>query len=111
MDLVGEKGEGPHIGLRADIDALPIQEQSGLPYASRYPGVMHACGHDGHTAILLGATYMLNQLKDRFGGRVRSLFQPGEEADGAAWQMINQGMLEQPPVDHMLALHLWPHLT
>lgn len=110
VDLVGEKGEGPHIGLRADIDALPIQEQTGLPYASQSPGVMHACGHDGHTTILLGATFLLNQLKNRFAGRVRCLFQPGEEADGAALHMISQGVLEQPPVDHMLALHLWPHL-
>lgn len=110
VDIVGEQGEGLHIGIRADIDALPIFEQTGLPYASRKKGVMHACGHDGHTSILLGTVYQLYQLKNRIRGRVRCIFQPGEEADGAAKQMIEQGVLDNPNVDCMLALHLWPHL-
>ena len=110
VDIVGEKAEGLHIGIRADIDALPIEEKTGLPFSSQNPGVMHACGHDGHTTILLGTVYQLFHLKSEMKGRVRCIFQPGEEADGAAQQMIEQGVLENPPVDGMLALHLWPHL-
>jgi amidohydrolase len=110
VDIVGEKGEGPHIGIRADIDALPIQEKTGLPFSSDNPGVMHACGHDGHTTILLGLVYQLFQLRSRLFGRVRCIFQPGEESDGAAEQLIQLGVLENPVVDAMLALHLWPHL-
>jgi amidohydrolase len=110
VDIVGEQGEGAHIGVRADIDALPIEERTGLPFASVNAGVMHACGHDGHSAILLGTVYQLHKLKDRFAGRVRCIFQPGEEADGAAEQMIKEGILTSPGVDEMYALHLWPHL-
>lgn len=110
VDILGEKGEGRHIGIRADIDALPIEEKTGLSFASRNSGVMHACGHDGHTAILLGTVYQLFHLKREWSGRVRCIFQPGEEADGAALQLIEQGVLENPPIDGMLALHLWPHL-
>ena len=110
VDIVGEKGEGLHVGLRADIDALPIEEKTELPFASKNHGVMHACGHDGHTTILLGAAYQLHRLKGKLRGRVRCVFQPGEEADGAAEQMIRQGALNDPQVDCMLALHLWPHL-
>jgi len=110
VDIVGEKGNGAHIGIRADIDALPIQENTGLPFSSKNEGIMHACGHDGHTTILLGTVYMLNRFKDQFLGRVRCIFQPGEEADGAAKQMIEQGVLDNPKVNEMLALHLWPHI-
>ncbi|MDF2684004.1 MAG: amidohydrolase [Brevibacillus sp.] len=110
VDLIGEAGEGRHIGVRADIDALPIEEKTQLPFASKQPGVMHACGHDGHTTILLGTLYQLFRLRREWKGRVRCIFQPGEEADGAAQQMIEQGVLENPRVDGMLALHLWPHL-
>ncbi len=110
VDIIGEKGEGPHIGIRADIDALPIKEDTGLPFSSVNPGVMHACGHDGHTTILLGTVYNLHQRRSSLSGRVRCIFQPGEEADGAAEQLIKLGVLESPAVDAMLALHLWPHL-
>ncbi|WP_027415029.1 M20 metallopeptidase family protein [Aneurinibacillus terranovensis] len=110
VDIIGGKGEGTHIAVRADIDALPIEEKTGLPFASVNSGVMHACGHDGHTAILLGTVYQLDKLKEQLTGRVRCIFQPGEEADGAAEQMIQQGVLENPGVDEMYALHLWPHL-
>ncbi|PLT29385.1 M20 metallopeptidase family protein [Peribacillus deserti] len=110
VDIIGENGEGPHIGIRADIDALPIQEKTGLPFSSSNTGIMHACGHDGHTTILLGVVYQLYQRKNLLSGRVRCIFQPGEEADGAAQQLINLGVLENPRVDVMLALHLWPHL-
>lgn len=110
VDIIGENGEGPHIGIRGDIDALPIQEKTGLPFSSAYPGVMHACGHDGHTSILLGTVYQLHRHKHLLSGRVRCIFQPGEEADGAARKLIDLGVLENPSVDAMLALHLWPHL-
>ncbi|MBU8878486.1 amidohydrolase [Bacillus sp. FJAT-29790] len=110
VDIIGEKGEGPHIGIRADIDALPIQEQTQLSFSSVNQGIMHACGHDGHTTILLGTVYQLHKLKSKLSGRVRCIFQPGEESDGAAQQLIDLGVLEAPPVDGMLALHLWPHL-
>lgn len=110
VDIIGEMGEGLHIGVRADIDALPIEEKTGLSFSSQNHGVMHACGHDGHTAILLGTVYQLFQFKHRFSGRVRCIFQPGEEADGAAEEMIQKGVLESPLIDEMIALHLWPHL-
>ncbi len=110
VDIVGALGEGLHMGVRADIDALPIEEQTGLPFASKHHGVMHACGHDGHTTILLGTVYQLWQRRDRFCGRVRCIFQPGEEADGAAEELIRLGVLDNPAVDEILALHLWPHL-
>lgn len=110
VDIIGENGEGPHIGIRGDIDALPIQEKTGLPFSSSYPGIMHACGHDGHTSILLGTVYQLYRNKHLLSGRVRCIFQPGEEADGAARKLIDLGVLENPSVDAMLALHLWPHL-
>jgi amidohydrolase len=110
VDIVGENGKGLHIGLRADMDALPIQEKTGLSFSSLNHGVMHACGHDGHMTILLGTVYQLYQRKNMFRGRVRCIFQPGEEADGAAEKMIEQGVLSNPSIDEMLALHLWPHL-
>jgi len=109
-EIAGEKGEGPHIGIRADMDALPIEEKTGLPFASCHPGVMHACGHDGHMAILLGTALHLHRRRTEWAGRVRCIFQPGEEAEGAAQRMIDQGVLQHPRVDAMLALHLWPHL-
>lgn len=110
VDIAGERGTGRNVVLRADIDALPIQEQSGLSFSSQHDGVMHACGHDGHTTILLGAVYHLWQLKHGFGGVVRCVFQPGEEADGAALKMIQAGVLDNPGIDAAVALHLWPHL-
>ncbi|MBU8917459.1 amidohydrolase [Bacillus sp. FJAT-29953] len=110
VDIIGENGDGAHIGIRADIDALPIHEQTGLDFSSKNPGFMHACGHDGHTTILLGTVYQLYHLRSQLSGRVRCIFQPGEEADGAAEQLIKLGVLENPSVDAMLALHLWPHL-
>ncbi|WP_110114055.1 M20 family metallopeptidase [Bacillus sp. CGMCC 1.16541] len=110
VDIVGQNGAGPHIGIRADIDALPIEEKTDLDFASVHQGVMHACGHDGHTAILLGTIYQLYHHRHLLCGRVRCIFQPGEEADGAAHQLIQLGVLENPKVDEMVALHLWPHL-
>jgi amidohydrolase len=103
-------GKGPVTALRADTDALPIKEQSVLRHASRNEGVMHACGHDGHTAGLLGAAKLLNAMRDRFSGTVKLLFQPGEETLEGARMMIASGVLENPRVDTVLALHSWPEL-
>lgn len=110
VDIQGDRGAGRTLALRADIDALPIEERSGLPFASTRPGIMHACGHDGHTTILLGTVYHLWNHKDRFRGLVRCIFQPGEEADGAAQRLIEAGVLANPEIEAAVALHLWPHL-
>ena len=108
--VVGFLGEGsPVIGIRADMDALPILEANDVPYKSRNPGVMHACGHDGHTAILLGVARMLSEMEDRPAGQIRFLFQPSEEASDSenksgATRMIEDGALAG--VDRVIALHV-----
>jgi amidohydrolase len=108
--VVARIGEGrPAIGIRADMDALPIQEINNVPYASQTPGVMHACGHDAHTAILLGVARMLNEMKDRPAGEIRLLFQPAEEDEddenkSGAVRMIEDGALED--LDAVIALHV-----
>ncbi|TLS37557.1 M20 metallopeptidase family protein [Pseudalkalibacillus caeni] len=109
VDIKGEKGDGLDIGVRADIDALPVNEQTDLPYESEHEGVMHACGHDAHTAILLGTVYLLNKRKKDMKGSVRCIFQPAEEV-GAAKKMIEAGVLEHPHIDRIMALHLWPYV-
>jgi len=102
---------GPVVALRADIDALPIQEETGLPFASRRPGVMHACGHDVHTAILLATAKALWSIKDELPGQVVLIFQPGEEKNpGGASLMIRDGVLDQPKVDAIFGLHVEPFL-
>lgn len=98
---------GPTLLLRADMDALPVQEETGLPFASQVPGKMHACGHDMHTAILLGAAELLQAARSRLHGRVKLVFQPAEEGPGGALPMIQEGVLQQPQVDFALGLHLW----
>ncbi|MEB2623770.1 M20 aminoacylase family protein [Pseudomonas sp. YuFO8] len=97
------------IGLRADMDALPIVEQTGLPYASRNEGVMHACGHDGHTAILLAAAKHLAQSRE-FDGILVLIFQPAEEGDGGARRMLEDGLFELFPCDAIFAMHNMPGL-
>ena len=109
--LRGKNGRnGKTIALRADMDALPLNEETGLPYASKTQGVMHACGHDAHTAVLLGAACALSEMKDRLRGNVKFIFQPAEELNptGGAPGMIRDGVLENPHVDSLLALHVWP---
>jgi len=99
---------GPTVALRADIDALPIAEETGLPFASRVPGKMHACGHDFHTAAMIGAALLLHRNRDRLKGRVRMIFQPGEEIAAGARAMIRAGVLEG--VDAILGMHNKPDL-
>lgn len=98
-------GMGKVIALRADIDALPIQEMTGVPHASNRPGVMHACGHDGHTTVLLGVARLLCEMRDQFSGTVKLLFQPAEERLTGAKSMIAAGVLENPAPEIILGLH------
>lgn len=95
------------IGLRADMDALPVQEINTIAHASRNPGVMHACGHDGHTAMLLGAAQYLAANR-RFHGTVQFIFQPAEEKGAGAKAMLDDGLLERFPIDAVFGLHNWP---
>ena len=104
--LRGEAGNGPVIGFRADMDALPLQEQTGFPYASKIPGVMHACGHDAHTAMLMGTAEVLSAMRTQLRGTVKFIFQPAEEGGGGAKAMIKDGVLENPHVDILLGMHL-----
>lgn len=107
----GKNPQSRVIALRADMDALPIQEENQVPYCSTKPGVMHACGHDVHTSILLGAARILYQLKDEWEGTVKLLFQPGEEKNpGGASYMIRDGALENPKPSGIIALHVHPGL-
>ncbi|MGP1373648.1 MAG: M20 family metallopeptidase [Almyronema sp.] len=101
---------GPVLAIRADMDALPIQELNEVSYCSQNDGQMHACGHDGHVAIALGTAYYLAQHRDRFAGTVKIIFQPAEEGPGGAKPMIEAGVLQQPEVDAIIGLHLWNNL-
>jgi amidohydrolase len=110
--LIRGTGESPGrdkvVLVRADMDALPIQEENDAPYRSRTDGVMHACGHDAHTAILLGVARVLMDRRDQFAGTVKLIFQPSEETGpgGAKW-MIEQGVMQDPTVDACFGLHVW----
>lgn len=106
----GERGSGPRVGLRADIDALDIHELNEFPHRSKFPGKMHACGHDGHTTMLLGAALYLAETR-LFSGVVNLIFQPAEENEGGARVMINDGLLERFPCDVVFGMHNWPGLA
>jgi amidohydrolase len=106
----GKIDSGKVLAIRADMDALPIQELNEVPYKSQHDGVMHACGHDGHTAIALGTAYYLQQHRQNFGGTVKIIFQPAEEGPGGAKPMIEAGVLKNPDVDAIIGLHLWNNL-
>ena len=101
---------GDVIALRADMDALPIEEPEGCPFRSEHPGMMHACGHDAHAAILLGAAKVLMGMRDQLRGSVKLLFQPAEETDGGAEPMVKAGAMENPHVDRVYGLHVMPNL-
>jgi len=107
--IKGNKPSDQVIALRADMDALPIQEANDKPYRSKNNGVMHACGHDVHTSSLLGSAYILNQLKDEFGGTIKLIFQPAEELlPGGASIMIKEGVLENPKPNYIVGQHVMP---
>lgn len=109
--IEGRNPEAATIALRADMDALPIQEANDVPYRSRHEGVMHACGHDVHTTSLLGAARLLQELRHEFEGTIKLIFQPGEEcAPGGASQMIKAGVLDNPNPISMFGQHVMPYL-
>ncbi len=105
--LQGE-GNGPVVGLRADMDALPITEETDLSFVSEVEGKMHACGHDGHTSMLVGAAHALSGMRDRLNGTVKFFFQPAEEGGGGGRVMVEEGAADG--LDSIFALHLWPGL-
>ncbi len=105
--IEGGAGDGPTVLLRADMDALPVEEANEVEYRSQIPGKMHACGHDGHTAALLGVAEVLCARRARLRGRIKLVFQPAEETPGGAKPMIDEGVLEEPHVDLAFGLHLW----
>ncbi|WP_306583999.1 M20 metallopeptidase family protein [Fusobacterium ulcerans] len=108
VGLIKGKKEGKTVLLRADMDALPVEEESRCEFKSEIAGNMHACGHDGHVAGLLGAAMILNDLKDEIAGNVKLVFQPAEEGPGGADPMIKAGILENPKVDAAFGCHIWP---
>lgn len=103
--ICGDK-PGKTVGVRADIDALPIQELVDIPYKSKIDGMMHACGHEVHATVLLGVGAVLNQMKAEFSGNVKLFFQPAEETTGGAERMIEEGCLKNPDVDYVIGLHV-----
>ncbi|MDM8533190.1 M20 family metallopeptidase [Clostridiaceae bacterium HSG29] len=106
----GKKGDGKTVAIRADMDALPINEDADVPFKSEVPGVMHACGHDAHTTILLGAAKILKDIENELEGNIKLLFQPAEEAIGGADRMVKAGCLENPKVDYAIGLHVMPNI-
>ena len=110
IGLIEGAKPGDTIGLRADIDALPIEEPEGCPFRSENAGMMHACGHDAHAAILLGAAKVLAGMKEELRGRVKLLFQPAEETEGGAEPMVAAGAMENPHVDRVYGLHVMSRL-
>ena len=113
VGLVRGRGPGKTVAVRADMDALPVTEQTGLPFASDNPGVMHACGHDAHVAMALGAARVLAGLRDRFDGQVMFVFEPNEEIldsgeEAGAVRLVRQGILDDPRVDLVLGQHVYP---
>lgn len=107
---LGKEKSGKGVALRADMDCLPITEKTGKQWSSKNPGLMHACGHDGHTSILLGTALTLSQVADSLKGPVKFIFQPAEEGGGGGDKMVQEGVLKKPAVDMVFGLHGWPGL-
>src|ERR1043166_414937 len=101
---------GRCVALRAELDCLPITEETGLPYASKNAGKMHACGHDGHASCLVGAAMVLSRMADELPGKVKFIWQPAEEGGAGGKLMCEEGVLDEPKVDAIFALHGWPYL-
>ena len=110
VGLLEGSGPGKTVLLRVDIDALPIQEPKDRPYSSLVDGVMHACGHDGHTAVGMAVAELLSRYKDSIKGRIKLVFQPAEEIMSGAIRMIEEGVMKDPDVDRVLSFHLWSGL-
>jgi amidohydrolase len=113
VGIIKGKKPGKTIGIRGDIDALPILEQNNVSYCSVNPGIMHACGHDAHTTVVLGVGKIIKELADSeesINGNVKLLFQPAEETIGGADRMVKEGCMENPKVDYVLGLHVMPYL-
>ena len=108
VGLLASGKPGPTLMIRADMDALLLQEETGLAFASTHDGVMHACGHDAHMAMALVAATILKRIKTDFSGAVKFVFQPAEEGPGGAKPMIDEGVMENPKVDYAVGCHLWP---
>ena len=106
LGIINGSSEGRTVALRADIDALPLEDKKDVPYRSRVAGKMHACGHDVHTAVLFGASRILNGLRDQFSGTVKLIFQQAEETVGGAKLLIAEGVLENPAVEAIFGLHV-----
>jgi amidohydrolase len=107
VGIIEGSGPGKVLLIRFDMDALPIIEETGAPYASQNNGVMHACGHDGHTAVGLSVAKLLHKYKDSFKGTIKLVFQPAEEGLGGALRMVKEGVLENPRPDFSLGMHVW----
>ena len=101
---------GPTLMIRADMDALPLKEDTGLDFASEHEGAMHACGHDAHMAMVLGAATVFTKIKNELSGNIKFLFQPAEEGPGGAKPMVAAGVMENPTVDYSIGCHVWPDI-
>ncbi|UCE54212.1 MAG: amidohydrolase [Desulfobacterales bacterium] len=110
VGLMDTGNPGPTLMIRADMDALPLNEDTGLSFASEHEGAMHACGHDAHMAMVLGAATVFNKIKNELNGKIKFLFQPAEEGPGGAKPMIEAGVMENPKVDFSIGCHVWPEL-
>ena len=108
VGLLSTGRPGPTLMIRADMDALPVEEQTGLLFSSTHAGAMHACGHDAHMAMVVGAALVLSSVKDTLKGNIKFLFQPAEEGPGGAKPMIEEGVMDNPKVDYAVGCHLWP---
>ncbi len=110
VGLMNTGRPGPTLMIRADMDALPLTEETGLPFSSTHKGAMHACGHDAHMAMALGAVTVFNKIKNELTGNIKFLFQPAEEGPGGAKPMIAAGVMENPEVDYAIGCHVWPEI-